>query len=139
MTRLVLDASVALAWFLDRPIPPLAVRTRQELLGGGRAIVPSLWHLEVANSFAMAERRGLLETADIGPYLDGLEQLLIQAIDTSTATVPLRQVYSTARAFQLSAYDAAYLELAREEQIALATLDQDLRQAATRAGIELFR
>ena len=138
MNRFVLDASVALAWFLDRPIPPLAVHARQALLSGSRAVVPALWHLEIANGLAMAERRGLLTTADIGPCLEGLEQLLMQAIETSSVSVSVRQAYSTARAFQLSAYDAAYLELARAEQLGLATLDQELRQAADRAGTELF-
>jgi len=43
-----------------------------------------------------------------------------------------------ARAFRLSAYDAVYLETAQREQLALATLDQSLRAAAIRAGVEVF-
>ena len=138
MNRFVLDASVALAWFLDRPIPPLAARARQALLTGGRAVVPALWLLEIANSLAMAERRGLLETADIGPCLAEIEHLLVQVIDTSTVTISLRQTYNTARALRLSAYDAIYLEVAREERLPLATLDHKLRVAAGKAGVELF-
>jgi predicted nucleic acid-binding protein len=40
-----------------------------------------------------------------------------------------------ARSFQLRAYDAMYLELARREGWPLATLDKRLRTAAAKAGI----
>ncbi|MBI1749214.1 MAG: type II toxin-antitoxin system VapC family toxin [Acidobacteria bacterium] len=139
MNRFVLDASVALAWFLDRPMPALAARVKQSLLSGGRAIVPALWHLEIANGFAVAERRGLLEAADVGACLDEIERLLLQAIESSSLMISVRQTYNTAHIFHLSAYDAVYLDVAREERLALATLDQGLRAAASRAGVELFR
>jgi predicted nucleic acid-binding protein len=42
-----------------------------------------------------------------------------------------------ARAFGLSVYDATYLGLAAVRGIALATADEQLRQAALRAGVEL--
>jgi predicted nucleic acid-binding protein len=44
----------------------------------------------------------------------------------------------TARAFGLSAYDSVYLELARGEGLALATLDQKLRAAANAANVALI-
>jgi predicted nucleic acid-binding protein len=42
-----------------------------------------------------------------------------------------------ARTYHLSAYDAAYLELAIREGLPLATLDDDLRRAASDAGVAL--
>ena len=45
----------------------------------------------------------------------------------------------TARAFGLSAYDAAYLEVARRERLPLATLDEGLRTAAARSDVGLLR
>jgi len=39
------------------------------------------------------------------------------------------------RTDRLSAYDAAYLELAIREGLPLASLDDDLRRAATAAGV----
>ena len=47
MKRFVLDASVALRWFLDDPVSPYANRVKQFLIKGGRAVVPALWHLEI--------------------------------------------------------------------------------------------
>jgi predicted nucleic acid-binding protein len=43
-------------------------------------------------------------------------------------------VHRTALAYQLTSYDAAYLELAIRRGLALATLDDDLRKAAAAAA-----
>jgi predicted nucleic acid-binding protein len=136
--RFVLDASVALAWFLDKPEPAEAVRIKRFLLAGSRAVVPALWHLEIANGLAVAERRGILSAADSNRCLLDIEQLLAQALDTSPNQIPVRQALMTARAFGLSAYDSVYLDLARSEGLPLATLDQKLRAAAKAASVELI-
>jgi len=44
-----------------------------------------------------------------------LEQFVAQAVDTESNVVSARQSLGTARAFQLSAYDAVYLDLAESE------------------------
>jgi predicted nucleic acid-binding protein len=44
---------------------------------------------------------------------------------------------TTAQQFELTAYDATYLEIAREQQLPLATLDRKLAEAAEQAGISL--
>lgn len=139
MNRFVLDASIALGWFIDAPISPYAVRVRRRLLRGSRAVVPALWHLEVANGLAMAERRGVLTADAVGRSLDLLEELLAHAVPTDADPFSLREILSSARAFALSAYDAVYLETARRAGIALATLDNRLRAAAAQAGVTLLR
>ncbi len=137
MKRFVLDTSVALAWFLDNPVSPLALQVKQALLVGARAVVPALWHLEMANGLVVGERRGILTSAGVIRSLRNFEQLTAQ-IETVSDFIPARQALSTARSFQLSAYDAVYLDTARNEGLPLATLDRSLRRAATRAAIELF-
>jgi len=139
LKRFVLDASVALAWFLDHPVPAYAIDIRRRLLENARAIVPALWHLEIANALVVAERRKLLKTDDLPLSLTRLEQLIIQVVETRSDFWSLRQAVNTAREFQLSAYDGVYLETARAEGIPLATLDKSLRSAAVRAGIEVLR
>jgi predicted nucleic acid-binding protein len=47
-------------------------------------------------------------------------------------------VLDLARAQGLSVYDAAYLHLAMREGLPLATLDDDLRAAASRVGVSLI-
>jgi len=55
LSSFVLDASMALGWILDKPIPPRASQVRQRLRQTV-ALVPSLWHYEVTNVLVMARR-----------------------------------------------------------------------------------
>ena len=139
MSGFVLDASVALRWFLDHPMPVYANRVKQFFLKRVRAVVPAPWHLEMSNGLAVAERRSILTTADVDQAMIDIEQIVAQAVDTDSIVVSARQSLATARAFQLSAYDAVYLDLARRERLPLATLDDRLRNGAAHAGVELLR
>jgi predicted nucleic acid-binding protein len=134
----VLDASVALSWFVDDPVPIDAVRSREMILQGDRAIVPGLWLLEMANGLVMAERRGKLAADDIDKACQQLEVMLAQGIEVFTEWPGPRESIRYARVHKLTAYDAAYLELARRERLALATLDRNLRSAAQSAGVSLI-
>ena len=135
MTRFVLDASVALRWFLAKPVPAYAHRVKRLMLAGTRAVVPALWHLEIANGLAVAERRGILTAPDVDRCVADIEALLGQAITTDPGLVTVRQALTTARGFGLSAYDAAYLDVARRERLPLATLDEALQAAAAKSGV----
>ena len=139
MKTFVLDASVALGWTLDEPVPASVIRAKQALLSGTRAVAPALWHLEIADGLAMAERRKILTSSDATLALLQLEQLCSQALEIEAEIVPMRQALTTARAYQLSAYDAVYLDLALRARLPLATLDVGLRKAAGKAGVELLR
>ena len=139
MKRFVLDASIALAWFIDRSIAPYAMRVQRLLLAGDRAVVPPLWRLEVANGFIVAERRGILTPSDTAQTLQNFQIVLAQAIEESQHSLPVHRVIATAREFQLTAYDAEYLETARINQLPIATLDRRLEEAATRASVNLVR
>jgi predicted nucleic acid-binding protein len=139
LKQFVLDASVSLAWFLDEPVPELAVRVRRSLDSGSRAVVPPLWRLEMANGFAVAERRGDLAASVADRCLDNVDGLIASVIDESAEVISFRQAHSAARMFKLTAYDAAYFETARREHLPLATLDRALGEAAKKAGVQLFR
>ena len=139
MNGFVLDASVALRWFLDDPVPSYANRVKQLFLKGARAVVPAPWHLEMSNGLVVAERRSILTTADVDQAIVDIEQIVAQAVDTDSMVVPVRQSLTTARAFRLSAYDSVYLDLARRVKLPLATLDDQLRAAAGQAGVALLR
>lgn len=134
----VLDASVTLAWFLDKPVPAYANRVRDALLKGESASVPALWHLEIVNGFAVAERRRILSAADAQLGLTAVENLARKALQTRAEFVPLRRALTTARDFGLSAYDGVYLDLARQLNLPLATLDRALISALKRANVALF-
>ena len=138
MRRFVLDASVALAWFIDPSVAPLAARIQRFLLQGDRAIVPHLWRPEVANGFVNAHKRGVLTAVRITQAFAELDLLLAQSIENVTHDLPIQRVVTTAQNFGLTAYDAIYLETARELQVPLATLDRRLAAATGQAGVPLI-
>ncbi|MCY4361474.1 MAG: type II toxin-antitoxin system VapC family toxin [Gammaproteobacteria bacterium] len=133
MNDFVLDASVALAWFLDDEQAPQADNVRARL-ARDRALVPQLWHLEVRNGLIIAERRGRLSATRMDECLDALKWLPIQ---TDSEAV-LEMVVSLARWHKLSVYDAVYLELAKRRDAALASLDGALLRAAAKESVELL-
>ena len=138
MKRFVLDASVVLAWFVDRPTAPYADSVRDLLLRGDRAIVPTLWQFEIANGFVISERRGLLTPSDITSALQNLDIVIAQSIENSQDPVSMRRSLHAARKFGLTAYDAVYLETALGQDLPLATLDRQLVAAASKAGVEIL-
>jgi len=136
--RFVLDASVALAWFVDRPTAPYADHIRELLLRGDRALVPALWQLEIANGFLVAERRGVLTPSDTVEALQNLDVVIAQAVEHTQDSVSMRRALNAGRKFGLTAYDAVYLETALGQDLPLATLDRQLKAAASKAGVEIL-
>lgn len=133
----MLDASVALRWFLDASPPAYAVRVQNLLLSGTQALVPGLWHLEVANALVVAERRRSLDASGLDRCLLRIDQLLSIAIQTDSEFLSARQASKVVRSLGLSVYDATYLLLAERKGLPLATLDHELSLAARASGIEI--
>jgi predicted nucleic acid-binding protein len=100
-------------------------------------VVPALWHLEVANALLVGERRKRTTAAKVSHFLTLLSALPI-TVDEETATRAWSDTLSLARTHGLSAYDAAYLELAVRQGLPLATLDEPLRAALRTVGGILY-
>jgi predicted nucleic acid-binding protein len=107
-----------------------------DLLADSETVVPSIWTLEVANVLLVAERKKRLTKADSSRFVKLLRELPI-TIDQETPDRALSEILPVGRQLGLSAYDAAYLELAMREGIALATRDNGLKQAAQKCGVKL--
>jgi predicted nucleic acid-binding protein len=131
----VVDASVALAWCFTDEASVVADRALDRLVSEG-GIAPAIWPLEVANGLRTAEKRGRLELGDIARVRELLVSLPVQAegVDLRSA---LGEITDLARTLDLTAYDAAYLDLAARRGLPLATVDDRLRRACARAGVEL--
>jgi predicted nucleic acid-binding protein len=137
---LVLDASVAMRWLADdgsaedKTYAKLILR--RIISEDVQAFVPAHWSLEVAHVLARGERRGSI-TADMAElFLTTLGAINIYT-DHDTSVLALTSILDLSRLYNLSSYDAAYLELAMRLECPLATLDKDLRRAAERAGVEV--
>ena len=137
MTEIVLDASVALTWCFKNEATAAADRVL-ERLAIESAAVPAMWHLEIANVLALSERRQRITPAASAEFIALLETLVI-VVDGETAARAFTRVLDLAREERLTAYDAAYLELAMRLGIPLASKDADLCDAAERVGVIVLR
>lgn len=129
----VLDCSVAMTWcFADQ-----ATRQTDALLDrlqGSSAFVPSVWLLEVANVLWVNERLRKISLADAVQFKTMLMHLPI-IVDDTTIYQAFSAVSDLARAWDLTAYDAAYLELAVRKSLPLASLDKALLKVAKKIGV----
>ena len=131
----VIDASIALAWCFDDEASDDTDTIAQDVIANG-GLVPSLFHLELANALLRAERRGRISASEIMQRLDLIAQMPIET-DPQTAGRAWSETLSLARAHKLTSYDAAYLELASRSGAILATKDNALAAAANRLGVSL--
>jgi predicted nucleic acid-binding protein len=126
---LILDSSATLAWFyVDEAT--VAIRQVFDRVASGGAWVPSLWRLEVANVLETGIRRGRHDIAFRHAALSELSSLPI-SLDPETDRRAWTDTLQLAERHRLTLYDAAYLELAQRRGLPLATLDNELRKAAS--------
>lgn len=131
----VLDASVTLTWcFEDETTVASQALLRRLFAEGG--VAPAHWPLEVANGLLAAERRDRLAEGKLASARTVLGALPVDVVSLDLADA--LDTLEAARTLALTAYDAAYLELARSRGLALATLDQRLIAACRTVGVPLI-
>jgi len=133
---LVLDSSATLAWIYSDETTD-SIRRLFDAVADEGAVVPALWRLEIANSLTVAVRRGRIDANFRRAVLSDLALLDITT-DDHTDVHAWGETLSVADRFQLTVYDAAYLELAQRRNLPLATLDRELRVAAKSLGLHLM-
>ena len=130
----VLDCSMTLAWVFRDQATKDTDRLLESLVDG-RAFAPALWPIDVANAFLVATRRGNVESSE-WPWIRHVLETLPITIDPVSGPHVWEAVVDTARAADISVYDAIYVELAVRMRLPLATLDWTLAGAARAAGVE---
>jgi len=136
MGPFVVDASLTLSWAFEDEATTYS-RGVLAALKTTYAVVPALWPFEVGNALAVSERRQRITKEGIADFLDILGRLPVQ-IERREALWLWQMLLPLAREHRLTAYDAAYLELAKREGMQLATLDQDLLQAGRTLGVSIL-
>jgi len=122
----VVDASVALAIILDEPIAATIVQALGRWTRAGRQLItPSGFWLEVVNVLARAKRASGVDLIHGIHVLDGLGIVTVE-LDRPD----ILMVIDLVERYRLSAYDAAYLQVAAVVGADLATLDRALAIAA---------
>ncbi len=135
MNAFVLDCSVTMAWCFSDEQNEVAERLLINLKKT-KALVPSIWALEVNNVLRVAERKKRITIIQSNTFIHLLNTLPIE-VDKGINEHPSLYLMDITRQFDLSAYDAAYLELALRHSIPLASFDQLLCKAAKQAGLSL--
>ena len=137
MNGIVIDASVALAWCF----PDEASEYADSVLVAVEhqtSVVPAIWAVEIANALRVGERRKRIRQPEVRRFVDLMKGLNIFE-DRQPVADTLNNILPLAREHDLSAYDAAYLDVAVRHEIPLATLDGALKKACTLAGIKIFK
>ncbi|HMN40700.1 MAG TPA: type II toxin-antitoxin system VapC family toxin [Phycisphaerales bacterium] len=133
---LVIDCSVAMTWCLRDEATPetdaLLDRAVEETF-----VVPSHWHLEVANTLSQARKRNRLTEEAVGSFIRDLASLPIE-VDESTWKQALGDTMEIARTCDLTIYDAAYIELASRRGLVIATLDGAMLRAAASRSLGVY-
>jgi len=133
VSRFVLDASVVLTWCFPDENTDLAQRVADRFKQGDTAMAPSFWPHEVLNALLAGEKRKRISEAMIRSFLEDLAALPVM-LEQIPAGIVFDRIQSLSRKHGLTAYDAAYLDLALENGLALATLDEALVRACKNAG-----
>jgi predicted nucleic acid-binding protein len=131
---LVVDASATMAWVLHEE--PIVDRLRP-IFRDAAIVVPSLWRLEVVNAVLVRERRRHLSPDQSARTLVALEAFRVE-IEPSRPDETLSHMAAFARPHQLTAYDAAYIDVAVRRSLPLLTTDHNLQDAARRLGVPLL-
>lgn len=125
---IVVDACTVISWVLEDERSADADAALDTVAREG-ALIPGNFISEVTNALLRAERRGRTDDITAGMALSEILELPLTVESPDPHTM-----LALARVHALTCYDSAYLALALQAQLPLATVDRALRQAAQRAA-----
>lgn len=131
----VIDNSVVCGWFVGNQATEYSDEVAARLLDE-QAHTPALWELEFANVLRTACKRGAIDAQGAHEVIEQVGSLPI-AVDRETPGPAA--ILSLALRYDLTSYDAAYLELALRLQLPVATQDAALMDAARAAGVGVLK
>jgi predicted nucleic acid-binding protein len=132
----VLDASLALQWFLEDEADRKYSLAVLASLSEKRALFPPLWFYEIGNGLLMAYRRKRITFDQMDGFLKRSKAFPIGAAQQTSAEI--LELPSLAQSHGLTNYDAAYLAVAIRSNLPLATTDGLLRRASGTAGVKIL-
>ena len=122
----VLDCSAAAAFLLNEDdgaaIDPLIENAINEEI---ELVVPCLFAFELLNVLLMAERRARITRHQANRLCAEIDRFPV-SVEPPLGSVERQRIHQLGKAHALTAYDAAYLELAERQGARLKTFDPDL-------------
>lgn len=137
MKAFVLDVSACMPWCCEDETTPASEVTLEWATEGSELHVPSLWAWEILNVVGVTIKRRRI-TPDRGKAFLAQLAMLNLRIDRPPQVTDFPRLHSLACTHDLTAYDVAYLDLAKRLSLPLATRDDDLKRAAVAEGIEVL-
>jgi predicted nucleic acid-binding protein len=131
----VIDASFYAAAFLPDEKNEFTLNFFSAVKDDDAIYVPHLWWYETGNILKkaiMRKRIGYLEAQEIMASLSALHVITDSEFGGGYAKTLLKLAHD----YDLSVYDAAYLELAVRKNAVFGTLDRNLKTAALKHGVE---
>ena len=118
---LVVDASVALKWFVDEIGTEKALKVRDRLKNQVIPIVPSLFFYEIANVLRYKPEFGSTDTKNIIQALNDF-QFRIEPFEQGLANLTIELAYQ----YGITIYDACYIAIGKKNQVDFVTADKEL-------------
>ena len=135
--NLVLDASVVMTWCFPDEASQKGIEISERIAEDARIAVPAFWRHEILNALLVSERRRRLTPGLTRTFLEDLNRLPVDVDEQATPATVFDKTQSLCRKHGLTAYDAAYLELAMRGGYDLATIDDELHRAARSEGVTI--
>lgn len=137
MDAFVLDVSACMPWCCEDETTPASEEMLEWAIQGSALRVPALWTCEILNAVGVVMRRRRISSDRGQAFLEQLATLNFK-IDRPPQIADFPRLHSLAAAHQITAYDAAYLDLAKRLSLPLATRDANLRRAALNEGLQVL-
>lgn len=120
--KVLIDASVAVKWFVNEEHRDLALKLRSMHVSGNVVLIaPDLLVYEVANALRY---NPYLDLDDVERALESLFKLHVE-LHSPTAD-SMANIARKAKKYEITVYDAAYLSLAEREACRMVTADKKL-------------
>lgn len=133
---LVLDCSSLIAALFPDEIDVTSSSLLEDIEANG-VTVPRHWWLEIGNTLLVGERRKRISRDRRLHFMSYICELPL-VTDNDFSLEVWYKTNELAAQHDLTAYDAAYLELAARLHLPLATHDKALKKAAKKCGIKLY-
>ena len=136
--RFVLDASVAIDWFLPGSASNrrYAERILEQISAESLVpVVPDLWHYELGSVLIAAKRDKRISAAKLRA-----SQLAIRGLELETMAIELdaAELIDLSQRYHLQGYDVVYFELARRLTMPIASIDGGIKTACSVFGVTLL-
>jgi predicted nucleic acid-binding protein len=133
----VFDASFGCALVIPDEKNPIVDKIRANIGEEEEIFVPNLFWYETANVFKKLLQRKRYPFDEVLEFFPSLNAIRL-TVDYETGSDYALKILRLSNDYSISAYDAAYLELAGRKKAALCTLDEDLITAAKEYGVTVL-